>query len=50
MTYGFKFPNGWQVFGTTSTQFSTIKKASNGILLNMKVVDLSLPYSKSPRS
>jgi hypothetical protein len=33
-----------------STQDYIIKKASNEILLNMKVVDLSLPFPKSPRS
>jgi hypothetical protein len=46
----FQVSKKWQVFGTTSTQLSIIKKSSNGILLNMKVVDLSLPFPKSPRS
>jgi hypothetical protein len=50
ITYGFKFPKKWQVFGTTSTQLSIVKKSSNGISFNMKVVDLSLPFPKSPRS
>ena len=40
----------WKGFRPTSTQYYIIKKASNEILLNMKVVDLSLPFPKCPRS
>ena len=40
----------WKGFNLTSTSNYIIKKASNEILLNMKVVDLSLPFPKSPRS
>lgn len=40
----------WKDFGPTSTQDYIIKKASNEILSNMKVEDLSLPFPKSPRS
>jgi hypothetical protein len=37
-------------FGPTSTQLSNIKEASNEILSNIKVEDISLPFPKSPRS
>ena len=40
----------WQGFGPTSTQYYIIQKASNEILSNMKVEDISLPFPKSPRS
>ena len=49
VTCNFKFPK-MASFGPTSTQLSNIKEASNEILSNMKVEDLSLPFPKSPRS
>ena len=39
----------WQVFGPHSTWLSNIK-ASNEFLVNIKVEDLYLSFSKSPRS
>jgi hypothetical protein len=46
VTYNLKLPK----MERFSPQDYIIKNASNEILLNMKVVDLVLPFPKSPRS
>jgi hypothetical protein len=40
----------WQVFGPLSTWLFNIKEVSNGSLVIMKVIDLCLPFPKSPNS
>ena len=49
VTCNSKFPK-MASFGPYLTWLSNIKEASNEILSNVKVEDLSLPFPKSPRS